>query len=410
MKLGTSMININRVKNSMCNVAFALVMAALFSFNSPTMSLAASEQILDFDKIVSQGRGARGIGVRNDGKIVNYKADDWFCIDIGDSLGEDAKIRIKLKRLRSETGYVKVTRLTEDGTSLGRVSTSRMSRSNYEWTPEVELGRTSQKVLCFVLRGARIQIEDIAITRKENDKNDDDVGTDNGVDTSGSHSGGTKIEHIGTNVAIDDGDISIKSHSGTRPDDLLLLFVHRTDGPVLKDNFDGWKFLVKCEKHPTDFGKNDTHCNHNGRNTDLGQTIFWRKASFLGERRFNIDMSGSKPTWAMITTLRNANTSNPMRDAETRGCDHNSDSLFPSVEGKKGDLLILSQSFDDKASKNKFNAPDKATMRGYVNGGDETGFLYTKPITRNGSTGELKTRGDGASKCKDGLISLTIRD
>ena len=218
------------------------------------------------------------------------------------------------------------------------------------------------------------------------------------------------IQHIGTEVNYAKGDIKISSHSGTKPGDLLLLFVHRTDGPVLKSSFDGWKFLVKCEKHPTNFGKNDTHCNHNGTNTDLGQTIFYREANFSGKRTYDIDMSGSKPTWAMITTLRNAATSNPMRDSEVRGCDHNNDSIFPSVDGRKGDLLVLSQSFDDKADKNKFGAPNGTTLRGYVYGSDETGFLYTKQLTRDGSTGEQKTNGSGASACKDGLISLTIKE
>ncbi|PIR37740.1 MAG: hypothetical protein COV35_08180 [Alphaproteobacteria bacterium CG11_big_fil_rev_8_21_14_0_20_39_49] len=378
---------------------FTFLLAIFISFGKPTTSFAATEAFLNFDDIVSEGSGSSGIDVRKDGKIVNYKPSDWFCIDIGKSLGNDAEIRIKLKRLESKSGSISVKRLTSNGTTLGTVNISDISRSSYQWTSKVKLNRTSQKVLCFVLNGVRVQIENIAITR-----NDDDGSSGGG---SGS---GSNIQHIGTNVKYDKGDISIKAHSNTRQGDLLLLFVHRTDGPVLKNSFNGWKFLVKCEKHPTNFNQNDTHCDHNGTNTDLGQTIFWRKADFSGEKTYNIDMSGSKPTWAMITTLRNADTNNPMRDSETLGCDRTNKSKFPSVNANKGDLLVMSQSFDDKVSKDKFGAPSGATTRGYVAGSDEAGFLYTKPITKDGSTGSQTTTGSGASSCKDGLISLIIRD
>jgi len=222
-------------------------------------------------------------------------------------------------------------------------------------------------------------------------------------------SSGSDIKHIGTNEKYGKGDISIKSHSNTRSGDLLLLFVHRTDGPVLKGSFGGWKFLTKCEKHPTNFRKNDTHCDHNGKNTDLGQSIFYRRADFNGEKSFSIDMSGSKPTWAIITTLRNAATSSPMRSVAKKGCDGDKRSVFPSVNGQKGDLLVMSQSFDDKVSQSRFQAPSGATLRGYISGSDEAGFLYTKPVTRSGSTGKQATRGSGSASCKDGLISLTIK-
>jgi hypothetical protein len=143
-----------------------------------TPSLALSEELLDFNSVVEEGRGSDGIDIRSDMTIVNYKSGDWFCIDLKSSLGEDAKMRIKLKKKESGGGYVKVTRLTPDGTTLGRIDTSNISQSSYEWTNEETLGKTSQQVLCFVLSGARIQIEEIGLTR-----------SGGGSDTSGGSSG-----------------------------------------------------------------------------------------------------------------------------------------------------------------------------------------------------------------------------
>ena len=220
---------------------------------------------------------------------------------------------------------------------------------------------------------------------------------------------GDDIFHVGTEESYRKGDIIIKSHRNTKVGDLLVLFLHRTDGPVKKDSFDGWTFLAKCEKHPTSFGKNSTNCDHDGKNTDLGQTALYRVATSNGEKSFDIDMSGSKPTWAILTTLRNANVNDPMRDAETRGYDKTSKSRFPSVDGKKGDMLLMSQSFDDKTSESRFQAPHEATQFGYVYGSDETGFLYGKVLTKDGRTGDQTTKGSGDSSSKDAMLSITIK-
>jgi len=139
--------------------------AVILTVSTKPNIASAAETYLDFNKIVKEGRGSIGIDVRGDGKIVNYKNGDWFCIDIGSSLGENAKMRIKLKRKESRSGNIQVTRLEANGTVLGNINTSNISKRSYNWTSKVNLGRTSQKVLCFVNKGPRIQIEKIGLER-----------------------------------------------------------------------------------------------------------------------------------------------------------------------------------------------------------------------------------------------------
>lgn len=213
------------------------------------------------------------------------------------------------------------------------------------------------------------------------------------------------IEHIGTKMKYSPNDrLSIERPSDTKVGDLLLLFVHRTDDELL-DSLSGWKLLVQCDKDSNE----DDNCSNIGGASDLGQSVFWNDAGSSGAKTYNLDLGGSHPTWAVLTTLRNANIQSPMRDSATKGCDNDPNSRFPSVSGNIGDWLIMSQSFDDRVSSDKFNAPSGATKRGYVYGSDEAGFLYTKRISQNGETGVQETTGQGGPNCKDALVSLTIK-
>ena len=148
------------------------------------------------------------------------------------------------------------------------------------------------------------------------------------------------------------------------------------------------------------------------RGRDLAQVVFYKRAGSNepGSYSFNLNKDSSgHPGWAILTTLRGANTTSPIRDSAHRGCDGNSDSLFPSVYGKKGDMLLLSQSFDDAVSQSRFGAPDGMSTFGYVSNSDEAGFLFGSVLDRDGESGERKTRGEGASSCKDALVSVTIK-
>lgn len=233
------------------------------------------------------------------------------------------------------------------------------------------------------------------------------------------------IQHVGTTQIWDaDGqNIKITRPSGTKAGDLLVLVLHRTDDH-LPFEVSGWKRAAECYKEDNGYQclnvsdcttKSGNFCDrfqskYTGR--DLAQTIFYRTvgSSEASSYTFNLnkDTTGH-PGWVILTGLRGANTSDPVRSWKNRGCDGDPDSLFPSVYGKKGDMLLLSQSFDDAVSQSKFGAPDGTTAFGYVSNSDEAGFLFGGVLSADGETGTRKTHGDGASSCKDALVSLTIK-
>jgi hypothetical protein len=254
------------------------------------------------------------------------------------------------------------------------------------------------------------------------DDNDQEE-NDNNRDVNDNNSG--NITHIGTTEVWDSNgqDISIDRPSGSRAGDLLILVLHRTDDD-LPLYVDGWTRVAECFKkdnghdcsteddctswHDDDFcGSFGGHGGH-----DLAQSIFYRRVGSSEPSSYVFDLnrdSSGHPGWIILTALRGADTNNPVRDWSYKGCDGSSDSVFPSVDVQEGDMILLSQSFDDAVSQSKFGAPDHTETFGYVSNSDEAGFLFGGIANSNGPTGTMKTRGDGASSCKDALVSLSIR-
>lgn len=240
-----------------------------------------------------------------------------------------------------------------------------------------------------------------------------------GGDTTGS------ITHVGT-TQVWDGDgqnLRINRPSESREGDLLVLVLHRTDD-LLPYAVSGWNRAAECYKEDNGYqcltvadcsSSSGGFCTrfsskYNGR--DLAQTVFTRRvgASESSSYTFNLNQDSSgHPGWAILSALRGANTSSPVRAWAHKGCDGDADSVFPSVDGRKGDMLLLSQSFDDAVSRDKFGAPSGMSTFGYVSNSDESGFLYGGVLSADGATGTRQTSGAGASNCKDALVSLTIR-
>ncbi len=245
---------------------------------------------------------------------------------------------------------------------------------------------------------------------------------------------GTSISQVGTTKVYDyDGQgLTIARPSGVVNGDLMVLILHRTDD-YLPMRVDGWTRAAECYKRDngyqcataadcTSWSANGKFCNSFGSyyqyGQDLAQSIFYRTASNEPSSYrvdLNQDTSGH-PGWAILTALRGAATTNPVRAWTHKGCDSNSDSKshFPSVYGQAGDMLLLSQSFDDNVAQSAFGAPSGTTLFGFINGDsgpepDETGYLFGKRLTSTGYTGEMVTSGVGGSGCKDALVSLTIK-
>lgn len=250
-----------------------------------------------------------------------------------------------------------------------------------------------------------------------------------GLSGSGGGSGGGTgtITHIGTTETYDsDGEnVRISRPSGSAVGDLLVLVLHRTDD-YLPLNVSGWNRAAQCYKRDNGYDcvayedcvswLNGNICESFGDygrgGRDLAQAIFYKRVSSSEPSSYTFDMnpdSTGHPGWAILTALRGADTSNPIRDWANEGCDNNPDSLFPSVYGVAGDMVLLSQSFDDAIAQSKFNPPDGTTNFGYVSQSDEAGFLFGGILDATGETGPMKTHGDGGPNCKDALVSLTIR-
>lgn len=234
------------------------------------------------------------------------------------------------------------------------------------------------------------------------------------------------IQRIGTTAEWDENgeNISIGVPSGTKAKDLMLLVLHRTDD-FLPLKVNGWTKAAECYK--TDNGFNcayESTCKswvsgqnafcqefNTGAGRDLAQAIYYKEAAANepGSYNFNLNYDGSgHPGWIFLTTFRGAATSNPIRAWAGVGNDGSPYSKFPSVNGQAGDMLVLSQSFDDFVPQSAFTAPVGMEDWGYVGKSDETGFLFGAVLTASGPTGVRTSRGPGASDAKDGLISLTI--
>jgi hypothetical protein len=233
------------------------------------------------------------------------------------------------------------------------------------------------------------------------------------------------ISHIGTTQVWDSNGqgVTVSRPSGTRSGDLMVLVLHRTDDH-LPFAVSGWTRGAECYKEDNGYqclnvsdctSRSGNFCDRfQGKYTgrDLAQVVFYKRAGSSEPSSYSFNMnkdSSGHPGWAILTTLRGANTSDPIRDTANRGCDKNADSLFPSVYGRKGDMLLLSQSYDDRISQSNFGAPSGMSTFGYVSNSDEAGFLFGGILDRDGETGERKTSGNGGSSCKDALVSVTIK-
>lgn len=236
-----------------------------------------------------------------------------------------------------------------------------------------------------------------------------------------------EIQHLGATQVWDSNgqDLRIQRVAGTRTGDLLVLALHRTDDD-LPLTVDGWTRVAECYKRSNGYDCSTardctrwqtpeicgTFGDRGGAGHDLAQAIFVRtvQSGEPSSYRFDLnqDSSGS-PGWAILIGLRGADNSNPVRDWSFKGCDGSADSLFPSVYGERGDMVLLSQSFDDAIAQSRFRAPAGLRTLGYVSNSDEAGFLFGGTLKSTGETGVLRTGGDGGPDCKDGLVSLTVR-
>ena len=116
-----------------------------------------------------------------------------------------------------------------------------------------------------------------------------------------------------------------------------------------------------------------------GGGYDLGTVVFHRRVTkddlLSGTLHSFVEGTEHRRTWAIVTAITNVNQQSPIRVAAGTSCDEDSDSVFPSVDGKVNDVLLLSQSFDDTASRDAFLPPNGMFLLGRTISRDEVSFV-----------------------------------
>jgi hypothetical protein len=74
-------------------------------------------------------------------------------------------------------------------------------------------------------------------------------------------------------------------------------------------------------------------------------------------------------------SVPNVNREQPISRVAGTSCDKKKESIFPSVYGDQGNLVLLSQSFDDTAVLGQFQPPEGTYLVDWVRDIDEVSLL-----------------------------------
>ena len=111
-----------------------------------------------------------------------------------------------------------------------------------------------------------------------------------------------------------------------------------------------------------------------GSGKDLGTVMFYHRMTKDDPGCWDVHLKGGT-TWAVVTAITNVNERDPIRDVSGESCDKSSASVFPGVHGKENDVLLMSSSFDDRVSVDRFTPPSGASFLGYVTVRADVSFI-----------------------------------
>ena len=80
-------------------------------------------------------------------------------------------------------------------------------------------------------------------------------------------------------------------------------------------------------------------------------------------------------TWAIMTAITNVNDQSPIGDVKEVSCDKSRNSVFPSVNGGKDDVVLFSQGFDDVFGPNDFIPMSGASRLAYMKVHQDVSFV-----------------------------------
>jgi len=213
-------------------------------------------------------------------------------------------------------------------------------------------------------------------------------------------------------VASTNNVITIRTPKDTEIGDTLFLFLSRTDD-FLPMDLDQWTRGAACYKSNNkqrdcfrasdciaqdgsycrtfdrdSNGSSGTKYTYSGSGQDLATVMFYRKVTASTPASWGLTLWGKNPTWAIITAIPNVRDQDPIDKTigvARTSCDNQAASVYPSVYGGEGDILFLSQAFDDTASSSDFTTPDGTTRLGWIRSSDEVSIVLViirHPITK----------------------------
>ena len=209
-------------------------------------------------------------------------------------------------------------------------------------------------------------------------------------------------------VASTNNVITIQTPTDTEIGDTLFLFLSRTDD-FLPMDLDQWTRGAACYKSNNkqrdcfrasdciaqdgsycrtfdrvSYGSTGTKYTYSGSGQDLATVMFHHKVTASTPASWGLTLWGTHPTWAIITAIPNVKDQDPINKTigvARTSCDNQAASVYPSVYGGEGDILFLSQAFDDTASSSDFTTPDGTTRLGWIRSSDEVSIVcyYNTP-------------------------------
>ena len=216
------------------------------------------------------------------------------------------------------------------------------------------------------------------------------------------------------------GELSIDRPSESAEGDLLVLFLSRTDD-LLPLRLEGWSAVTSCLKSnntqltclsEADCTEMDgDYCltfGDSGTGRDLASAVFTRVVGPTEAASYGWSLRGVAPSWAILSAVRGVDPADPIRDSAATSHDADPNSLFPSAAAEVGDLLLLSQAFDDTAAEDAFLPPAGMALLRWIAGADEAGYVFGASLTESGPTGERETRGVGGPNAKDLMITVVV--
>lgn len=229
------------------------------------------------------------------------------------------------------------------------------------------------------------------------------------------------LAHVGSTASYSpSGELSIDRPTGSAEGDLLVLFLSRTDD-LLPMRLEGWSPVTACYKSTnTQFScLTEAECTEvdgdyclafgdGGTGQDLASGVFTRVVGVGEPTSHAWSLRGFAPSWAILTAIRGADPAAPIRGAAATSHDGNPNSQFPSARAEAGDLLLLSQSFDDTAAEDDFLPPVGMALFRWIAGADEAGYVFGAEVGESGPTGERETRGMGGANAKDLMLTVVV--